>query len=173
MNACFSEFEVKQLLDEQLTTGRLVEIRVHLAECPSCCRQLDNQFNSIELDQARTLLSECRTSGIHEAKADFLAIRERLAHHWSKPELPAESFLATELLSVAQHSGEIGMLGQYRIIQILGAGGMGTVFLGFDPQLQRSVAIKVLRADRQDDESRQRLVNASSKWVNSNRRRLR
>ena len=158
MNACLSEYDVKQLLDDHLTTGRLVEIRAHLAECPSCRRRLDNQFNCIELDQARTLLSECRTSGKHETKAHFLAIREKLAHHWSKPELPAESSIATELLTAAQHPGEIGMLGQYRIIQLLGAGGMGTVFLGFDPQLQRSVAIKVLRADRHDEESRQRLV---------------
>ena len=37
-------------------------------------------------------------------------------------------------------------LGKYRIERELGRGGMGVVFLGFDPMLERQVAIKVLGA---------------------------
>ena len=42
-------------------------------------------------------------------------------------------------------------IGAYEVIRPLRSGGMGTVYLGRDPELGRSVAIKVLR-DRVDDE---------------------
>ena len=40
------------------------------------------------------------------------------------------------------------ILGHYRVLGVLGQGGMGTVYLGFHVNLQRFVAIKTLRVDR-------------------------
>ena len=42
-------------------------------------------------------------------------------------------------------------LGPYEIQSLLGVGGMGEVYVAFDPRLQRSVAIKVLSADTAND----------------------
>jgi serine/threonine protein kinase len=43
-------------------------------------------------------------------------------------------------------------LGKYRVLEPLGRGGMAQVYKAYHPQLDRYVAIKVLRADLMDDE---------------------
>src|SRR4051812_7173516 len=42
-------------------------------------------------------------------------------------------------------------LGSYRVIRRLGAGGMGAVYVAVHEEIQRQVAIKVLRADLASD----------------------
>src|SRR5262249_3082697 len=42
---------------------------------------------------------------------------------------------------------EIGRLGNYRVLRLLGQGGMGFVFLAEDAALQRRVALKVMKPD--------------------------
>jgi predicted Ser/Thr protein kinase len=45
-------------------------------------------------------------------------------------------------------------ISHYEIRRVLGQGGMGTVYLAVDPGLQRQVALKVLRADTDDQRER-------------------
>jgi predicted Ser/Thr protein kinase len=50
-------------------------------------------------------------------------------------------------------------LGRYRVQRVLGAGGMGVVHEAFDPELERRVALKVLKSSADvTDEARQRLL---------------
>jgi serine/threonine protein kinase len=42
-------------------------------------------------------------------------------------------------------AGDLGSIDHYRVVDLLGQGGMGSVFKGIDTVLQRSVAIKVLK----------------------------
>jgi hypothetical protein len=51
---------------------------------------------------------------------------------------------AFDFLAPPQAPDELGRLGPYRILKILGTGGMGVVFQAEDPGLERQVALKVM-----------------------------
>ncbi|MBL9104752.1 MAG: tetratricopeptide repeat protein [Myxococcales bacterium] len=49
-------------------------------------------------------------------------------------------------------------LGRYLVIERIGAGGMGVVVAAYDPELERKLAIKLIRADRAGSDARARLL---------------
>ena len=51
-----------------------------------------------------------------------------------------------DLLEPPQRDGEIGRLGAYRVLSLIGKGGMGKVFRAQDMRLQRIVALKLMNS---------------------------
>ena len=67
-------------------------------------------------------------------------------------DVPGVEQVARLLIDEHELTGEV--VGHYKIVKRLGAGGMGEVYLGDDPTLKRPVAIKVLLAETAQDKDR-------------------
>src|SRR5262245_58462639 len=76
-------------------------------------------------------------------------LRPRGAAEDTAPALPDSPRLAPSpdypFLAPPQAPDELGRLGPYRVLKVLGAGAMGVVFQAEDPHLRRLVALKVMR----------------------------
>ena len=63
---------------------------------------------------------------------------------------PSSGHERIDFLGPPQAAGELGWLAHYRVLRLLGEGGMGLVFLAEDSLLSRPVALKVIRPEIAD-----------------------
>lgn len=81
------------------------------------------------------------------ALAEFAALSSAQTVDWHGPDqaIPSvELALLQSMLRPAVGADEIGRLGSYRILRLLGLGGMGAVFHAEDILLKRSAALKIM-----------------------------
>ncbi len=85
-----------------------------------------------------------------------------------KKQMSAESEqIVASLLEPAISPEEMGWLGPYRVLKLLGRGGMGMVFLAEDSRLKRPVALKVMLPHlSQDSTVRQRFLREARATAN-------
>ena len=124
---CLGDAEVERLLSSELTSERTSELERHLTDCLDCREKLEHQVGDdgwwcYAQSSLRTGLRWARSGGNDEDSPERLL----------------------ELLGPTDDPNLLGRIGSYEIIGLLGQGGMGAVFKGFDRSLNRFVAVKIL-----------------------------
>ncbi len=126
----FDDELLQQLLDETLDPGRVAGLHLHLAQC-DCCRQ---SLERLAADEPwwRETVSVLAAA----AKPEFDSEPTSPMLHWLEPIL--------DVGGEGNDGSGLGNLDRYPIANIVGQGGMGVVLRGYDKELNRPVAIKVL-----------------------------
>lgn len=142
------------------------------AHCPVCGESLPTGERHPRcprcepgLTEAKTIAPQCEPSATlppreelaDSSRADSTVAGTESSRAEADDTLPGSQPL---FLAPAQGPEEIGRLGGYRVLRVLGHGGMGLVLHAEDPQLERPVALKtILPALAADRTIRQRLLS--------------
>lgn len=136
--ACDLE-RLRLLLSDQLPDRMQAEAADHVAECVQCRRTLE----TIAGDADWWTEVECilRT---HAAVVDNVGSGAGV--HGERPESHEyfSSDFVVDFLEPCDEPDTLGHLGEYEIVAMIGRGGMGVVLKGFQRELGRYVAVKVM-----------------------------
>ena len=141
--SCLSAELLAQIGQNEVSPDELSSIEEHVSGCAHCRELFDDCFTSAQWrHDIRPALFEPREAD----DFDFAAEREPSGGGWHNESLDGPHCTASlpDLLGPTDDPHMLGRVGGYEVVGVIGQGGMGVVFKGFDRSLNRFVAIKML-----------------------------
>jgi tRNA A-37 threonylcarbamoyl transferase component Bud32/tetratricopeptide (TPR) repeat protein len=115
---CVTEVDIRAFVDDGMTAPELARMWAHAEGCEDCAARLQEAALADDQELHTRLLGEDGDDEIEE---------------------------------IEPHDGQTydrgDPIGRYIVLEPIGAGGLGQVYAGYDPDLDRKVAIKVLRPE--------------------------
>jgi serine/threonine protein kinase len=132
---------LQSALTGHLPPEREQVLQSHLEECETCTAALEKLAGGAELWQEAAAMFA--PDGQDSDLGGHLNWRATGSSRTGDAEWSDIDF-SVEHLEPSDEPGVLGRLGGYDVLEIIGRGGMGVVLKGYDPELKRCVAIKVL-----------------------------
>jgi serine/threonine protein kinase len=135
------EIDLDVLLDGDETSEQFRVAARHVDVCAECQERL----TALSGDTGHWLAQREMLSPIEgDEPGSGLLCRRHAPESASWRRSAVDAATVKELLAAPSHPEMLGRLGRYEIERIIGCGGMGIVLKGFDSELNRPVAIKLL-----------------------------
>jgi tetratricopeptide (TPR) repeat protein len=147
LSACPDRQELEQLLLGQLAEEEVNELERHFELCECCLRAARSQEPEDPL--VTVVRASRRVSACADTEAPAALIERLCCLRSALLGIPAPNKCAV-LESVSPHdprkSSELGRIGSYRVVRLLGSGAMGDVYLALQQWPRREVALKIFQA---------------------------
>ena len=150
---CLAPQVLSDLMDGRLVEPELSQHAAHLEECQHCQSRVKTLAPSDTLVQSLKAESSAAENLIAATPQSLLEQLKQIPSHSAMGNLsnrpwPSVGSIALsepiDFLSPPQADDELGRFGDYRVLSVLGQGGMGVVFEAEEITLRRKVALKII-----------------------------